>query len=787
MKNIIKILILLFAFHLNAQGIIKHVANTQNTKGHITTINNRLTNGKSTVILIVSQNYGAYNSNEIGVWYSAGKWKIFNQNRKPIPMKAKFNIMVIPPNTGKSFVHTTTAKNTSGHITTLLSRLTNAKPNALVYVTQNFGKNNTSNVGVWYSGGKWKIYNENTAKKMPLGTKFNVLVLHPGNNRIGNSNLYGFKYTNSSTGHVSKVKSPIPISKSAIVFATQNWKKPYNPNVTGVWYNGKNWTTYNQNRKPISKGVRFNIIAVKNTRRPSPINDPIIRDHRPNNNIEPAYTGLIRIKPFILTSTGSTERLGPNASSLPEKFSPKINREEFSLFKEIFNIQDNIFGDINAKSNIYYYVPANYSLKWKKETNDYDFNIHYNASTEEGGRGKVNINVELTANIDAEDIKIAEAYLSSKLRKKTSLLSMDLRENPKVDFGSFASNYDVNPETLSTSVPTDYQQPIILNWRMDSGVDNFVSSMFNSSSGDVMINFKPYADSISSVPRIKDILVPINLKVNDHKTYGKIKFNTLSELTNGWINYLDYPVIPKKLIVLIKKGSTQSLKAISLTRETIASNDTYSFKGSISDSQYIKKIWLDYEIDSECDECNKKVKIKIIGGTSGSQIANVSIEVINPLAYSKANSIKVYIKSIQVDPNGLNETELKPFHINEDAQTISDIQLFVPQGKELEYNYKVVMIMNDGDVLNSDWKKTNTDILVLGEKQINSLFPDKKKNEILDNAKESAIEKLKDTLLGKGATEEDVINKAADILGNLFKKKKDKKKEGNNEEENNDN
>jgi len=195
MKKIITLMTLFMVLSMNAQTIIKHVATASNTSRHITTINNPKTNGKSKAILIVTQNYGAYNANEIGVWYSAGKWKIFNQNRKPIPAKSKFNIMVLPRNTGKSFVHTTTTANTKGHITTLQSVLTNAKPNALVYVTQNFGKNNTSNVGVWYHGGKWKIFNQTVSKKMPIGTKFNVLVLNPGNNKIGSTNLYGFKYT----------------------------------------------------------------------------------------------------------------------------------------------------------------------------------------------------------------------------------------------------------------------------------------------------------------------------------------------------------------------------------------------------------------------------------------------------------------------------------------------------------------------------------------------------------------------------------------------------------------
>jgi len=172
--------------------------------------------------------------------------------------------LVIPPNSGKSFVHTTRSNNVTGHITTLNSALTNAKPNALVYVTQNYGKYNTVPVGVWYSQGKWKIYNEKTTEKMPIGTKFNVVVLNPGESRIGNLKVYGFKYNNNSTGHISTMRVPRSFGTEASLLITQNFNGVYNPNVTGVWLNGsKKWTAFNQNRKTLAKNVRFNVLVTK--------------------------------------------------------------------------------------------------------------------------------------------------------------------------------------------------------------------------------------------------------------------------------------------------------------------------------------------------------------------------------------------------------------------------------------------------------------------------------------------------------------------------------------------
>lgn len=258
--------------NVNAQKIISHVANGNNTSGHITTIDNPAANGKSNVVLMVTQSYGVqksgtYNNNEVGVWYNGGKWKIFNQNRKTMPRGAKFNIMIIPHNSGKAFVYSTNSKNTTGHITTINSSLTDNKPNKIVFVTQNYGKYNTSNVGVWYNQGKWKIYNENTKQKMPMGTKFNVFILNAGKNKIGNLEFNAFKYSNSSNGHISSINSSLPLTKETTLFTTPNWKSTYNPNITGVWHNGTKWTIFNQNRRTLPKNVQFNVLATNTPQR----------------------------------------------------------------------------------------------------------------------------------------------------------------------------------------------------------------------------------------------------------------------------------------------------------------------------------------------------------------------------------------------------------------------------------------------------------------------------------------------------------------------------------------
>ena len=79
---------------------------------------------------------------------------------------------------------------------------------------------------------------------------------------------------------------------------------------------------------------------------------------------------------------------------------------------------------------------------------------------------------------------------------------------------------------------------------------------------------------------------------------------------------------------------------------------------------------MNYEVEESCEACNQTFKRKIIGGTSGSEIENIEVQVINDLEYSGANSMKLLLKSIQAGANGLNEIELDPMSINEEGQAL---------------------------------------------------------------------------------------------------------------------
>ncbi|MFD0861685.1 hypothetical protein ACFQ1M_05670 [Sungkyunkwania multivorans] len=774
----------------HAQTAFKHVANNTNTKSHISSINHSATDGKSNMVLFVTHDYGKggpYATKAAGVWYNGTKWTIFNQDRTPMQAKTQFNVLAVPRGSN-AFVHKAGGTNMANGATKIDHRSLNGNPNANIIVTQNWGAKgpyNANPVGVYYAGGMWHIFNTN-GKPIPNGAKFNVLVHKKTfRHKVGNTN---------KKNHITYINDARTNGKSnSIVLATfnaQNSRKNFN-NPIGVWYSANKWTVYNEDRKPLKGNEAYNIIALDKKGTvliKQPTDGVVYRPVEIKKDIDPKKpntkglktVGLVRYKPIKRTdnSASSTEREGPDITKYQD-IGTLLEGEQYESFLEKLNIFRKIYHDKNKNAREYYYFPAEYTLKWNKETNEYAFNIYYMSS--EGGQGSVLINAELSPQISSEDIKLAEKLLAAKLRKPVKLMPMDLRDVPKVDFGATLTNFNVKAESINASIPSDYHKPIILDWRMDSNVDDFVGAMLNNIGVNLNLEFRPHGDETTVIN------VPINLEVNSPMTFGKIEFEKPSDLTAGWTNELDYPVVPKELVILRKQGSRNYFETISLDNEEIGKGDTYNLnndvKNRIANASNIQNLWLDYSLNKDCDSCNQEVKRKIIGGTSGSQITNLEIQVLNALSYSDAHSMKLMIKSIQGDPNATNEITFPPMSITEDDQTLDAVQLFVPEGKDLAYDYQVIMIMKDGTVKTSHWKTGSTSLLVLGESQIKSLFK---------HLEKSGLEKAKDSVMQKGKDE--LIEKGKELLGGLFGKKKDKKddedsdeNDGNEENENDEN
>lgn len=154
--------------------------------GHVATINHPSLNNNPNAKFLVTQNWGSSgpgNNNPYGIYYAGSRWGIFNENLAAMPENAQFNIVI------NSSIFVVEA-NVSSNYVFFDNPTTNNNLNTLVFATQYWTSTyNANEIGVWYSGNKWSVYNQ-SVKPLPAGTKFMVLGIVPTDPTIGIVPLY---------------------------------------------------------------------------------------------------------------------------------------------------------------------------------------------------------------------------------------------------------------------------------------------------------------------------------------------------------------------------------------------------------------------------------------------------------------------------------------------------------------------------------------------------------------------------------------------------------------------
>ena len=251
-----------------------HRANTSNIVSNWTHMNDPYTRYSPNNLIFVTPNWnppgssGVYNSHPIGVWYTgentpSQKWAVFNQDLANVPVGAAFNYRVEVASRNGPTIHKATATNTFGNYTIINHLLANGKPNAILQVTQNWnppgsgGVYNPHNIGVWYTGTKWSVFNQDGAP-LPLGSAFNI--------RVG----LGFIHTATPSniiGYRTVIDSPQFNGKPGIsILVTPNWNPggaggTYNDHPIAVWYNSvtSKWEIFNQDFAAMPVNTAFNV------------------------------------------------------------------------------------------------------------------------------------------------------------------------------------------------------------------------------------------------------------------------------------------------------------------------------------------------------------------------------------------------------------------------------------------------------------------------------------------------------------------------------------------------
>lgn len=164
-----------------------HKSDNANVMGDYTTLDHPSINNNPNAIFLVNDLYkGTYNLKVTGIYYNANlqRWRIFNMDGSNMAVNQYFNIVVAKNGQPYgAYYHTSSASNIVDNRTALNIPSINNNPDALVFVSQIWpagGAKNDNNVGVYYSGGKWYVYNETnggspTGFEMPEKAGFNIV------------------------------------------------------------------------------------------------------------------------------------------------------------------------------------------------------------------------------------------------------------------------------------------------------------------------------------------------------------------------------------------------------------------------------------------------------------------------------------------------------------------------------------------------------------------------------------------------------------------------------------
>jgi hypothetical protein len=202
----------------------------------------------------------------VGVW---GRWEIFNEDGVLMDPGVSFFVRILEG--AAQFLHTALPENTTGNRTTIAHPEIDGDSGAKVFVTQYAGApdslgyvENPAEVGVYYTSGTWRIFNQDLAD-MPLGANFFVSFQPLGRLVFTHDatapTLGGPGGRRTFMSHPSLDGLP-----DLAVLVTQNWNPGgtagvYNDHPIGVFYDAPSglWAIENVDGGAIPVGASFNV------------------------------------------------------------------------------------------------------------------------------------------------------------------------------------------------------------------------------------------------------------------------------------------------------------------------------------------------------------------------------------------------------------------------------------------------------------------------------------------------------------------------------------------------
>jgi hypothetical protein len=417
-----------------------------------------------------------------------------------------------------------------------------------------------------------------------------------------------------------------------------------------------------------------------------------------------------------------TDPEGPSSfsTSLSENF--RFDYESLST-QDLSSISLDIFKDANSESGHFYYIPNQFALKWS-ESSGFGIQVNYLGASS----GEAIISAELSHGISQLEEELIRTLLEKQVTKSDPFAQLQALPytSAKLEIPAL-SLYGVSSSDISISIPHSSFASIHISWKM-SKVDDFLAALFSGVglSGNLVLN---------STGPLGSVNIPVNLKIDDPATFGKISLSQQNWRGDRWRNPFPYPVVVDAFHLFVDESSesqplyriyTWEAGDVEIPKGGAARFDSEKVPSWIDSYGKLKDIWLSYSIPS-CDYCKSGIVQEIVGGTTGRRDRAIEIESINPIEFTGAKFIDVRLRSLQADPNGLIKKELETVRVESDFEVVTGGALYPPDGESPRFEYFLKIYMEDGRNYSSDrWIEVEDHRLVIGTYQIGqsvSTFP----------------------------------------------------------------
>lgn len=416
-------------------------------------------------------------------------------------------------------------------------------------------------------------------------------------------------------------------------------------------------------------------------------------------------------------NTGQTNSLaqGPDDTSLIPLFNYiDYDGVDFEYPHSISNIKMDIYPDKNLKSGVFYYLPNAYHIE-RNIDEGYQFKMLY-GTADDTSSGSIRMSGTLTPGIGSSEVSLIQSLLKSYTKNNSNysykeLKIMPLKSIPKVTISSaLQGQYSIPSEKITVNMQSEINAPIEFSWVTNNRIKEEMQVALSEGVGIIgNVILEPNSETIPTQS------IKVKIALADKRTLGFFTLQPNKWRIENWINNTPYPLKLKYIHALVigndQNESVPIIYSWSLGDQEVPAMAKVNFDAGkmpkwLEEKGKSERIWIDYSI-VDCESCVNKVMDELTGGTSGSNVKNITFESFQVLETTKAMFLKIQVRSKQVDPKGKNITELSSVKINSDLSATPTGPLYLPEGVDLKYEYYYTLVMSNGTSYKSDnWQSS---------------------------------------------------------------------------------